>query len=99
MGFPINLGGLWRPKLPGKSICSGSFTLPAALILDAARGHKFVIKAHDKQGNSKAPDYDLLLFSEDENEQGQSSGFDPAPKDFPATDGVPSKDGDNDVPF
>jgi len=94
MGFPINLAGLWRPKMPGKSICSGPFTLPAALLLDAARGHKFVIRAHDKRGNANAPDYDLLLFAEDENEQAPPVN----PSDFPSHD-MMSNEGGNDVPF
>lgn len=74
MGFPVNLAGLWRPKLPGKSICSGAFNLPAALVLDPARGHKFVIRAHDKKGNQNAPDYDLLLFAEEDSRSVQDSG-------------------------
>lgn len=93
MGFPVNLAGLWRPKMPGKSICSGTFNLPAALVLDPARGHKFVIRAHDKQGNSKAPDYDLLLFAEDDEQApAASAGFYP-PEDTSTASGA------EDVPF
>jgi hypothetical protein len=93
MGFPINLGGLWRPKMPGKSICSGAFNLPAALLLDPARGHKFVIRNHDKKGNQNAPDYDLLLFVEDKSVQTPAgNSFDDLPQDVPA--GV-----DEEVPF
>lgn len=92
MGFPLNLAGLWRPKISGKSICSGSFNLPAALVLDPARGHKFVIKAHDKKGNQSAPDFDLLLFAEDDEQAPASAGFDP-PED---TASAPDAE---DVPF
>jgi hypothetical protein len=76
MGFGVNLGGLWRPKNGGKSICSGQFNLPAALTLDAARGHRFVVTARKKMKQSE-PDFDLWLFARDEDGSG---GFD-APTD------------------
>lgn len=88
MSFGVNLGGLWRPKSAGKSICSGQFNLPAALTLDANRGHRFVVTARKKQKQSE-PDFDLWLFASDDCEQAPPS---------PSFD-APHQMGDDEVPF
>lgn len=77
MSYGINLGGLWRPKSGGKSICSGQFNLPAALTLDAARGHRFVITARKKTKQSE-PDFDLWLFASEEEQQALQPSFEAA---------------------
>jgi hypothetical protein len=34
-----------------------------------------VIRNHDKKGNPKAPDYDLLLFAEDDEQAPHANSF------------------------